>query len=528
MSKHDYSQGTVSAISEAILNSKNNISNTVLSIETMSYAWNAGIIHNVVTWFEILSILGQKEQMGVLFEKADLKLSNVSQRFFQLDSRIATNMAREESVMQLAIKKASILQDCSTQPISIADIYSNLYSTFLSLDNIDKYVSYDKNTGKYEYNWDEIRGLIQKGDLTEDEYSQLLSILDTMVNYNGEVDLEDLKKLLLYLYTDGKLYYTQGDSSKPSGKIGKELIKRIIHQGSEKYNKIKTLFVILDKEGIEPMYWSEEKPDGILKTTKKWIEDFIIPTTYGGDLLPYITIDVVNGEISVKYSESKIKYQSVSIIDDYGNRCITIYDSTNDTAHVMDNIFEKVTSDDSCYNEAIGWLKDQLYKEEPDLADKLTDGLVDKIVNIISSTCPISGVGTIVSAIDKVEGLSEEEKERVKNNQYLLEMIQDQYNHDESIRFLKTVEDRIKIFGVTGQITVEEHEDGCVSFTINNINYKDSLQDNIEEFNQKYNMSITISEIIDAVENQGALYGDNDDMLSEDIKKYISWRRENA
>ncbi len=76
LSKHDYSQGTVSNVSSTIINCKNTIENTVLSTESMSYSWD-DIIHNVVTLFEIAEINTAKSELEQLFQKVDKKFERV-------------------------------------------------------------------------------------------------------------------------------------------------------------------------------------------------------------------------------------------------------------------------------------------------------------------------------------------------------------------------------------------------------------------------------------------------------------------
>ena len=110
MSKHDYSQDTVSAISEAILNSKNKISNTVLSIETMPYSWDTGIIHNVVTWFEVEQILASKQQAENQFEKEKSKFEQVQIRIKQTDETASSKL---EITRQTAERCKSIVETLS-------------------------------------------------------------------------------------------------------------------------------------------------------------------------------------------------------------------------------------------------------------------------------------------------------------------------------------------------------------------------------------------------------------------------------
>lgn len=110
MSKHDYSQDTVSAISEAILNSKDKISNTVLSIETMPYSWDTGIIHNVVTWFEVEQILASKQQAENQLEKEKSRFEQVQMRIKQTDESASSKL---ETIRQTAEKCKKIVETLS-------------------------------------------------------------------------------------------------------------------------------------------------------------------------------------------------------------------------------------------------------------------------------------------------------------------------------------------------------------------------------------------------------------------------------
>lgn len=92
MSRHDYSQSTVSSVSDAILNCKNTVENTVLSIDTMPYSWDSGIINNVVTWFEVLQIKYSKDKLKSVFEKADSRFSGTVQEMEQVDSGAAGSL----------------------------------------------------------------------------------------------------------------------------------------------------------------------------------------------------------------------------------------------------------------------------------------------------------------------------------------------------------------------------------------------------------------------------------------------------
>ena len=94
MSKHDYSQNTVAAISDAITNSKNEVDNTILSIESMTYSWDTEIIQNVVTWFEVQTILELKQEIGRQFEKENSKFEQIQIRIKQTDETASSKLEK--------------------------------------------------------------------------------------------------------------------------------------------------------------------------------------------------------------------------------------------------------------------------------------------------------------------------------------------------------------------------------------------------------------------------------------------------
>ena len=110
MSRHDYSQNTVSNISSTILNCKNDAQNTILSTESMSYSWNAGIIHNVVTWFEVLQINTAKSELEQLFQKADSKFEGTVQNIGQVDSTTSSKLESTINELSNAISKIPDLE----------------------------------------------------------------------------------------------------------------------------------------------------------------------------------------------------------------------------------------------------------------------------------------------------------------------------------------------------------------------------------------------------------------------------------
>ena len=94
MNKHDYTQNTVASISDAITNSKNEVNNAVLSIESMTYSWDTEIIQNVVTWLEVQTILELKQEIGRQFEKENSKFEQIQIRIKQTDETASSKLEK--------------------------------------------------------------------------------------------------------------------------------------------------------------------------------------------------------------------------------------------------------------------------------------------------------------------------------------------------------------------------------------------------------------------------------------------------
>lgn len=176
MQKHDYTQNTIASISDAITNSKNTVENGVLSIEGMAYPWDAGIIHNVVTWFEVLEILGLKEQLKVAFEGADGKFSGVVQKIGKVDSDAANAMNNPLNTLLAIKEKADVIQENSLKPVNVAGIFSGLHSTIWSIDEKYNKLDFDKMTDEEKKAYYET--LMAKEELTEEDKKKVQDYLE--------------------------------------------------------------------------------------------------------------------------------------------------------------------------------------------------------------------------------------------------------------------------------------------------------------------------------------------------------------
>ncbi len=207
MSKHDYNQNTVASISDAITNSKNEVDNAILSIESMAYSWDTEIIQNVVTWFEVQTILELKRQIGSEFEKADVTFDNVIQRIGQVDSNMANRMNDFLGTLLAIKEKADVIQEVSTQPVDIAGGFSSLHSTILLIDEKYNTFNLDKMTDEDKKAYYEL--LMAKGELTEEDKKKIQGYLDYLqkrFDLDGTITDEERRFVALYekLHEDEK------------------------------------------------------------------------------------------------------------------------------------------------------------------------------------------------------------------------------------------------------------------------------------------------------------------------------------
>lgn len=199
MQKHDYTQNTIASISDAITNSKNTVENGVLSIEGMAYPWDAGIIHNVVTWFEVLEILGLKEQLEVAFEGADGKFSGVVQKIGKADSNAANAMNNPLNTLLAIKEKADVIQENSLKPVNVAGIFSGLHSTIWSIDEKYNKLDFDKMTDEEKKAYYET--LMAKEELTEEDKKKIQDYLDYLQGkFTVDDTITDEEKYFIDLY----------------------------------------------------------------------------------------------------------------------------------------------------------------------------------------------------------------------------------------------------------------------------------------------------------------------------------------
>lgn len=214
LSKHDYSQNTVASISDAIINNKNTVENTVLSIESMPYSWDTGIINNVVTWFEVLQIIDSKEQLLSFFEKTNQRFSSVTSAVCQTDTSVSSKIDSTLKTLIDADNKVHSLLENLDGYSQVPEVYTWMNQQEACIYKIKKYITYDKTTGQYKYDWYSFAYDIQCSNASEDEmYESIISILYTLVDKNGNINTEELESFLEVLASNG---YNIASTNKPS------------------------------------------------------------------------------------------------------------------------------------------------------------------------------------------------------------------------------------------------------------------------------------------------------------------------
>ncbi len=201
MSKHDYSQDTVSNVSSTIINCKNAIENTVLSTESMSYSWDSDIIHNVVTWFEVLQINVEKTQLEQLFQKADSKFNNVVQRVGQVDSSASDSLNDGETSLKSLKEKFSSIQEYSVQSVSVVGAFDNLHSILFSISEKYNNIDFDKLSEEEKREYFNRLNDIPDDQLTEEDKAKIQKYIDYLKDkfvVDGNLSEEEKRFIALY------------------------------------------------------------------------------------------------------------------------------------------------------------------------------------------------------------------------------------------------------------------------------------------------------------------------------------------
>lgn len=203
MEKHDYTLGNIFAMSDSLSNCGNLIENSILSVETMPYSWDTGVVNNVVTWFEVLQILGERDKLTRLMQKANRRFTETSEKIGQRDSNAGISL---ESVLTSCNTLNSTASNLLVELSDYAGVQETSTCCWLDekaavLYGVKKYITYDAKNGKYVYKWNNIADDLRKNKNISDE--DVITILNTLVDESGVINTKDLETYLEILATNG-------------------------------------------------------------------------------------------------------------------------------------------------------------------------------------------------------------------------------------------------------------------------------------------------------------------------------------
>ena len=134
MEKHDYTLGNIFAMSDSLSYCENLIKNSTLSIETMPYSWDTGVVNNVVTWFEVLQILSERDKLTRLMQKANRNLTETTERVGQSDFNASTSLDSGLTSLVCLSEKFGALSNNSYTQINCNNAFGVLRFSLIAVD----------------------------------------------------------------------------------------------------------------------------------------------------------------------------------------------------------------------------------------------------------------------------------------------------------------------------------------------------------------------------------------------------------
>ncbi len=201
MSKHDFSQSNVAAISASILYCRGVVMNYVLPTEAMPYSWDTGVVNTVVTWLEVLQVNSAKDQLERLMQKSDEKLERISQRIGSVDLKAYQSMQDGETTLSSLKEKFSVLAQSSKQSVSHAGAFDALRSSLLTVDEKFNQVDFEKLSEEEKKDYYERLINIPDGKLTEDDKARIQKYIDYLKDkFVIDSNLSEEEKEFIALY----------------------------------------------------------------------------------------------------------------------------------------------------------------------------------------------------------------------------------------------------------------------------------------------------------------------------------------
>ncbi|MBD5160380.1 MAG: hypothetical protein HDT23_09105 [Ruminococcus sp.] len=189
MSKHDYSQNTVSDIAEEISRNKSVIADSVLSTENMEYSWLSGITNNVVPWFEVTQINRLKTELEFILTRAESRLGKISGMIENTDYNTSVSLNNQLSNLISVSGKADALLNTITGYSSVKEVHGWKPEKTAKIYGLEKYISFDEK--KHEYVVSDklkLKKLLKKKEITAEEKETLIRILQLCVNDDGSLN----------------------------------------------------------------------------------------------------------------------------------------------------------------------------------------------------------------------------------------------------------------------------------------------------------------------------------------------------
>lgn len=210
MNRHDYSQNTVSNISSTLLNCKSTVENTILSTESMSYSWDAGIIHNVVTWFEVLQINMAKSELEQLFQKADFKFDSVVQKVGEIDTASVSSLETGLTTLSAIKKKAELVWAFTKlyPTLSVVGCFDNLHTFTNQVDEEFNTVDFNNLTDKeLEEYYQELFEKAKSGKLSEAEKDTIERLMEYLLGYTIKENITEADREKIAMFNELYEYF---------------------------------------------------------------------------------------------------------------------------------------------------------------------------------------------------------------------------------------------------------------------------------------------------------------------------------
>lgn len=192
---------------------------TPLSIETMPYSWNTGLINIVIQWFEVMTILGKRDELIRFFDKGDQRLALLSIFVDGLDSQGATSM---DSVISRLTEAIGTVQS-ATQTLQsfsqVSETHGWLPERIAKVYNVSEYITYDSESGTIKViDAKKLKTLFTKESPSSEDLQKMVAIFELTVKDDGAIDNSLMEQLIACGYKS-KRHYSEG----------KRLIERISH-----------------------------------------------------------------------------------------------------------------------------------------------------------------------------------------------------------------------------------------------------------------------------------------------------------